>query len=215
MRPEVGTQARFTKKQPPKAYRYDSSLSPALDYDGQNHAREMGEWLLRQIQEAAALPAPHVFPERRTFQTAGGKVACTIAGLQDAAAALASLSNPLLNWAGKAERLSFDVPTMPLFVHERLSTKAILETIRGTVVDARAGDLNYNTVAPWTAWGPYLWADGLNLRSDGLNWLRSDFETDGTHPSQAGEQKLGTLRLSFFESSPYTKCWFINGGTCP
>jgi len=28
----------------------------------------------------------------------------------------------------KAERLSFDVPTLPLFVHERLSTKAILET---------------------------------------------------------------------------------------
>jgi hypothetical protein len=27
--------------------------------------------------------------------------------------------------AGKAERLSFDVPTLPLFVHERLSTKAI------------------------------------------------------------------------------------------
>jgi adenine-specific DNA-methyltransferase len=31
MRPEVGTQAQFKKKKPPKAYRYDSSLSPALD----------------------------------------------------------------------------------------------------------------------------------------------------------------------------------------
>lgn len=31
----------------------------------------------------------------------------------------------------KAERLSFDVPTLPLFVHERLSTKAILETLKG------------------------------------------------------------------------------------
>ena len=37
---------------------------------------------------------------------------------------------PYLNWAGKAERLSFDVPTLPLFVHERLSTKAILETLK-------------------------------------------------------------------------------------
>ena len=34
------------------------------------------------------------------------------------------MSGPFLNWAGKAERLSFDVPTLPLFVHERLSTKA-------------------------------------------------------------------------------------------
>lgn len=131
MRPEVGTQARFTKKQPPKTYRYDSSLSPALDYDGQNHARELGEWLLKQIEEASRLPVPHTFKEKREFKTADGKVACSIAGLQDAVAALKALSKPLLNWAGKAERLSFDVPTLPLFVHERLSTKAILETLKG------------------------------------------------------------------------------------
>jgi adenine-specific DNA-methyltransferase len=131
MRPEVGTQARFTKKQPPKTYRYDSSLSPALDYDGQNHARELGEWLLKQIEDASRLPAPHTFEERREFKTADGKVACSVAGLQDAVAALKALSKPFLNWAGKAERLSFDVPTLPLFVHERLSTKAILETLKG------------------------------------------------------------------------------------
>jgi hypothetical protein len=33
------------------------------------------------------------------------------------------------DWTGKAERLSFDVPTLPLFIHERLSTKAIIETL--------------------------------------------------------------------------------------
>ena len=36
-----------------------------------------------------------------------------------------------MNWAGKAERLSFNVPTLLMFVHERLSTKAILETLKG------------------------------------------------------------------------------------
>ncbi|HEX9051190.1 MAG TPA: DNA methyltransferase [Anaeromyxobacter sp.] len=41
------------------------------------------------------------------------------------------MSKPFLDWAGKAERLSFEVPTLPLFVHERLSTKAILETLKG------------------------------------------------------------------------------------
>lgn len=131
MRPEVGTQARFTKKLPPKTYHYDSSLSPALDYDGQNHARELGEWLLKQIEDASRLAAPHTFKEKREFKTADGKVACSIAGLQDAVAALKALSKPFLNWAGKAERLSYDVPTLPLFVHERLSTKAILETLKG------------------------------------------------------------------------------------
>ena len=41
------------------------------------------------------------------------------------------MSRPFLNWAGKAERLSFDVLTLPMFVHERLSTKAIVTTLGG------------------------------------------------------------------------------------
>src|SRR5260370_10170547 len=41
------------------------------------------------------------------------------------------MSKTFLNWCGKAERLSFYVPTLPLFIHERLSTKAILDTLKG------------------------------------------------------------------------------------
>jgi adenine-specific DNA-methyltransferase len=108
MRPEVGTQAQFKKKKPPKTYRYDSSLSPALDWDGQNPAREQGEALIRQALDAA-----------------------TLEEAKAAASKLKAISKPFLNWAGKAERLSFDVPTLPLFIHERLSTKAILETLKG------------------------------------------------------------------------------------
>lgn len=131
MRPEVGTQAQFKKKKPPVTYRYDSSLSPALDWDGQNSVRELGEWLLSKAEEAAALPAPHKFENPQTFKNANGKVVVSVTGLQDALAQLKALSKPFLNWAGKAERLSFDVPTLPLFVHERLSTKAIIETLTG------------------------------------------------------------------------------------
>jgi hypothetical protein len=39
MRTKVGTQAQFKKKLPSKTYRYDSSLSPALNGDGQNPTR--------------------------------------------------------------------------------------------------------------------------------------------------------------------------------
>jgi len=46
-------------------------------------------------------------------------------------AALKRIGKPFLTWTGKAERLSFDVPTLPLFVHERLSTKAIVDTLVG------------------------------------------------------------------------------------
>ena len=51
LRPEVGTQPQFKKSKPPQKYRYDSSLSPALDWDGQNSAREQGEMLIKQIAD--------------------------------------------------------------------------------------------------------------------------------------------------------------------
>jgi len=126
MRPEVGTQPQFRKKKPPKNYRYDSSLSPSMDWDGQNWARELGEWLLRMIEEASRLEPPHQFPQPQEFN--GGQV--TVLSLQEAVQKLKALGKPFLNWSGKAERLSFDVPTLPLFVHERLSTKAIIETLK-------------------------------------------------------------------------------------
>ena len=65
LRPDVGLQAQFKQKRPPKTYQYDPSLDPQLV------------------------------------------------------------------WAGKAERAEFSVPTLPLFVHERLSTQAILQTLKG------------------------------------------------------------------------------------
>ncbi|HJT76750.1 MAG TPA: hypothetical protein VJ739_06070 [Gemmataceae bacterium] len=106
-RPEVGTQARFPLNKPPQSYRYDSSLSPSLEWDGQNPAREQAEALIRQVLDAASLEEAKAAAEQ-----------------------LRRMSGPFLNWAGKAERLSFDVPTLPLFIHERLSTKAIIETLR-------------------------------------------------------------------------------------
>lgn len=123
LRPDMGTQAQFRKRKPPKTYRYNSSLSPALDWDSDNSARELGEWLISQTDEASRLDAPHTFLEPRSF----GDI--EIAGLADAVERLRSLSRPFLDWTGKAERLSFDVAT--LFVHERLSTKAILQTLAG------------------------------------------------------------------------------------
>ena len=69
MRPEIGTQASFRKKKAPKTYRYDSSLSPTLEWDAQT-GRAVGEWLLEVLEKAAALPPPHEFSTPREFKDA-------------------------------------------------------------------------------------------------------------------------------------------------
>lgn len=58
-------------------------------------------------------------------------------------------------------------------------------------------------------WGPYAWANGVNARSDGLKWLREDFAADGVHPGPNALVKWSKMLLSFFESSPVTKDWFL------
>jgi uncharacterized protein (TIGR03437 family) len=61
--------------------------------------------------------------------------------------------------------------------------------------------------APWLAWGPYLWGDGLREREDGLTWACVEFEDDGTHPSIAGRQKVGAMLLDFFLTDPTARPW--------
>jgi hypothetical protein len=56
MRPDVGMQPqfkKFKKRKPPKTYRYDTSLDPALSWDEGNGSRGLGEWLLARISEEA------------------------------------------------------------------------------------------------------------------------------------------------------------------
>jgi hypothetical protein len=106
LRPDIGLQAQFKQKRDPKKYRYDSSLAPELSWDI-NTERERAEALIAKIRDA------------KTLEEA-----------ISAASMLVHLSKPFLNWTGKAENAEFTVPTLPLFVHERLSTKAILESLK-------------------------------------------------------------------------------------
>ena len=60
LRPDVGTQPYFpkSKRKPPTRYRYDSSLSPELAWDGGNAARELGEWLIGLIADPKGFENP-------------------------------------------------------------------------------------------------------------------------------------------------------------
>ena len=143
MRPDVGTQAQFKKKKEPVVYRYDSSLSSSLEWDGQNPSREIGEAHLAQsmkahvgiakaLEELEKLPADGLTDaQRKDRKGAIAAMRAALQGSREALQHLKAMSGPFLNWSGKAERLSFEVPTLPLFVHERLSTAAIIDTLRG------------------------------------------------------------------------------------
>lgn len=106
--PSAGAQDSLPpgKIKPPKTYRYDSSLAPEMRWD-ESEAREHGEEAVAKILGAQ-----------------------TLEEAQRAARELRNMSKPFLNWAGKAERGAFTVPSLPLFVHERLAAKAVLDTLK-------------------------------------------------------------------------------------
>jgi hypothetical protein len=50
--------------------------------------------------------------------------------MREALEELKRLQSPYLNWAGKAERTSFEVDTVSLHVHERIDPASILSAVR-------------------------------------------------------------------------------------
>lgn len=177
-RPDVGVEAQFSNKKAPKTYRYDSSLAPELAWD-ENGERDFAEWLLGLIADAADKGESSVFAQPQVWQGTEER----FTSLSQCAARLRSLTKPFLNWAGKAERQQISVPTLPLFVHERHSTQAILETLKshkatGTNLDL-FGDIDLDVADKLDAYehkGP--WTNRLVL-GDSLQVMNSLLEYEG------------------------------------
>lgn len=177
-RPDVGVEAQFSNKKAPKTYRYDSSLSPELAWD-ESAERAFAEWLLGLIASAAEQGEAAVFAQPQVWQGTEEK----FTSLSQCVARLRSLTKPFLNWAGKSERQQITVPTLPLFVHERHSTQAILETLKshkakGTNLDL-FGDIELDVADKLDAYehkGP--WTNRLIL-GDSMHVMNSLLEYEG------------------------------------
>ena len=177
-RPDVGVQPEFDARKPAKSYRYDSSLAPELCWD-ENGEREMAEWLLNLIAEAADKGEQALFAETQRWQGTDE----TFSSLAECIARLKSLTQPFLNWTGKAERQQISIPAIPLFVHERHSTQAILETLEsykaaGTMLDL-FGDPELDVADKLDAYehkGP--WTNRMVL-GDSLQVMNSLLEYEG------------------------------------
>src|SRR5207248_577374 len=88
--------------------------------------------------------------------------------------------------------------------------------VRWMIADQLRGVANLNfdpnkgvVVAPWLAWASYLWADGTNPRSDKFTWLCSDVQSDFTHPSTTGRNKVAHELLAFFKTHATATPWFL------
>jgi hypothetical protein len=64
-------------------------------------------------------------------------------------------------------------------------------------------------LAPWLAWGPYLWADGTIERGDGMTWQPEDFLHDGLHPSRGGGYKAAGMLLDFLHTDATARPWYL------
>jgi hypothetical protein len=90
-------------------------------------------------------------------------------------------------------------------------------TVKNAIQDQINGNANLNfsssvgpVLAPWMAWGPYLWANGMSPRSDGLEWSCQDLQSDGTHPANpGGRNKVSGLLLNFFKTDDTASPWFL------
>lgn len=91
-------------------------------------------------------------------------------------------------------------------------------SVRWLIQDQMAGGgvsgVTYQN-SPVLLWGPYLWADGLTPRSDGLVWTCADFQSDGIHPEDSARQKVAGMLSNFFTSDSLAKTWYSRQGTPP
>lgn len=111
--PEVGLVSPESDPPSPKTtWMYDPHIDPALQFDS---ARAAVEAVIDD-----ALASNDVDEMRSALET------------------LKRMQQPYLNWAGKAERTSFDVDTVSLHVHERIDPASILSALQKQVKGAKS-----------------------------------------------------------------------------
>jgi adenine-specific DNA-methyltransferase len=155
--PEVGLVSEASDPEQPKTtWAYDPHLDPVLQFDS---ARSRTESLID-----AALASGNADAMRTALEE------------------LKRQSDPYLQWAGKAERTSFEVDTVSLHVHERVDPMSILAAVSKGRQDKNAksgsgephgagdGTLRYRGVQPGLFEAPF---ESLPLR-DAVDFYRHD-----------------------------------------
>ncbi len=126
-----------------KTYAYDPHLDPTLQFDQQNARSAIADAFARtratadaaraafdRLRKQEEKEAKKKSPDVAELERLKGETAQVMDAASEAATALEKLQNPYLEWAGKAERTSFEIPTVSLHVHERIDPRSIIEAVR-------------------------------------------------------------------------------------
>ena len=129
-----------------KTYSYDPHIDPELQFDSQRVAVEKllveAMQLLEKEEEerekakkaAAENKDTNELTKEQQKQQAESDERLT--ALKDVLIKLEKKQTAYLNWAGKTEHTSFDVPSVSLHIHERIEAMKIIEAVRRTIETA-------------------------------------------------------------------------------
>lgn len=95
------------------------------------------------------------------------------------------------------------------------TVKWLIEAQIEGAADLNADPSQGQVVAPWLAWGPYIWADGSQPREDGLSWQCDDYDNDGIHPGEGLASGVAELLVDHFSTHPTAAPWFLGLDTLP
>ncbi|MCK6456894.1 MAG: hypothetical protein L6Q92_10245 [Phycisphaerae bacterium] len=191
---------------------YDQVRDTRLAPSGVTEAQVQAAWVkVAQAQPSVSLPAANA--DANTLLVAMGGIARALKGRYPNIQVAFYSSRIYAGYANNTSTLNPEPYAYESGFSVKWLVEAQIEQLAGGPVDPQAGDLALS-VAPWVAWGPYIWADGINRNDDGLYYVCADLTNDGTHPSPSGQGKVGTKLLDFFLHSPFAVPWFRVPGSC-
>ena len=179
-----------------------TNLTQRLEQRGVSDAQVTAVWVKQARQspqaqcDAAGFQGMPCFPAHEQLfadelRTVLGMVSARFPNLK-----LVYLSNRI--YAGFA---SSDLNPEPYAYQSAIVVKKIV--MEKILEDSAASGL------PWLGWGPYLWADGMTPREDGLTWPKDHLREDGTHPSDLGTEVVADMLFEFFSTDPTSAPWFL------
>jgi len=126
-----------------KTWAYDPHLDPQLQWDRRGPAVDDPMSALRSVYHGVAEIETCLEKDESMDSREKKDLLAFVKRVQKDAKFLEKAGQPYLNWTGKAERTSFEVPTVSLHVHERIDPRSILEAVR------KKNGSNYEQLSLW------------------------------------------------------------------